>query len=307
MGIWVNYAQAVLTLLTVAMTIVVAAWARSAAKDGKEARRLVETLAEAFRIGHGYSDPSGAAVVTEGAVESGEPSAATARRIEALDLPVPAVDTRGDRSGVNPPVSVRLAPGNMTEAERVQGRFYDMVARARVNVAHCGGSECTGGDSANTCPCPCDPCGTRRALFVHAQQEIAGQLRTVVAPGIASPEARERYSSHLTRPRTLEDSGPIDRLEARYAALCGAARLAGQVCDHCHGDECERGDAEMAAPVGIDPAAWHAIGGVDSCVCNCDGCHSALVIYRVAERDVYGAGVGVDDDPSDSDPPPVAA
>jgi hypothetical protein len=73
MGIWVNYAQAVLTLLTVAMTIVVATWARSAAKNGKEARRLVETLAAMMRKGHRYSDPSGAAVVTDGpAVDHGD-------------------------------------------------------------------------------------------------------------------------------------------------------------------------------------------------------------------------------------------
>jgi hypothetical protein len=109
-------------------------------------------------------------------------------------------------------------------------------------------------------------------------------------------------------PPTLEDSGPIDRLEARYEALLGVARLTGRACDHCHAGACEQGDADRPAPAGIDPSQWHAVGGVDSCWCDCDGCTNARAIFPVAERDVYGPGLGVDGDPpSDSDPPPVAA
>jgi hypothetical protein len=104
----------------------------------------------------------------------------------------------------------------------------------------------------------------------------------------------------------LGDTGPVGRLEARYAQLLGAVRLTGRPCDHCQGDECEQGDADRPAPEGLDPAQWHAIGGVDLCTCSCDGCVTALVLLRVAERDVMGPGVGVDSDPPSSDPPAAA-
>ena len=81
----VSYVQLGLMIMTAAAAVLAAVWARSAAQDGAAARKLVEALAEALRRGHGYPDPSGAAVAQGTPVSpSGE------REAEPAQLPEPA-------------------------------------------------------------------------------------------------------------------------------------------------------------------------------------------------------------------------
>jgi hypothetical protein len=223
-------------------------------------------LLAAFQKTHGYSDPSGAAVVTEGApVDHGDSAAApapvliarqalagVARTLESAALPEGPLDTTGDRGGLNPPPPAaprRLGPpGDRTMEARIQRRFYDRIARsaqAGVNCAHCGGSECSGGDSG-VCSCPCDPCSRRPAADA--------------APG----------------------SGPVDRVDARYAQLRAAARATGEACDHCCGAGCDWNDASRP---------------MDLCLCNCAGCTGAVLLFRLADREAHGVAPGQTDGP----------
>ena len=115
--------------------------------------------------------------------------------------------------------------------------------------------------------------------------------------------ARPRAVLALVRPRPPTALDSMGALEARYEELLAAAREAGEPCGHGHADACEEGDADREAPIGIDSGAWRAVGATDACLCSRDGCTRALVLFRLAERDVMGRGRDPD---SDSDPPPEA-
>jgi len=57
---------------------------------------------------------------------------------------------------------------------------------------------------------------------------------------------------------------------------------------------CDNGEAgcEVGAicptPAGIPSAEWHAVGRVDLCHCNCEGCRRACACWLQAQRNVMG-------------------
>jgi hypothetical protein len=126
---------------------------------------------------------------------------------------------------------------------------------------------------------------------IPLREALAAVERAIEVP----PEPVERILAAV-RASGLADpapySGAAERIDARYRELCAAARAEGRAVDHCRGDQCGWIDANEHTDL--------------LCMCNCDGCVAALVISRVAERDVMGPGVGPDSDPV-PDSGPLAA
>ena len=81
-----------------------------------------------------------------------------------------------------------------------------------------------------------------------------------------------------------------DAIEACFQALCDKARKAGLAVGHCHNgaEGCEEGDAAPPTPAGIASAKWRAVGTVDSCMCNCEGCRRIAAYALQAQRTVLG-------------------
>ncbi len=72
-------------------------------------------------------------------------------------------------------LSARAEPermlGNMTQAERIATRLFDLLAAEGEAADHCGSALC-GWVGAETCTCNCKRCTRRRTLRAQAQREI---------------------------------------------------------------------------------------------------------------------------------------
>ena len=125
--------------------------------------------------------------------------------------------------------------------------------------------------------------GDRPRQVPEPEEGPATPLRT--APDDA--RAARTISSHPPPPVEVVEP---DAVEACYRALCDEARAAGLAVGHCNVSEtgCEVGDANDPPPAGVAPSKWHAIGCVDVCCCNCEGCRRALRCWLQAERRVMG-------------------
>jgi hypothetical protein len=101
MGSWIVVGiQITLSALTLAAVALAVVWARAGARDGKEARRLVESLAASLGKGHGG--------------EPGEPAPALARVATARSVPPASpVDATGDRPAIE--IAPLASPANDDE------------------------------------------------------------------------------------------------------------------------------------------------------------------------------------------------
>jgi hypothetical protein len=250
----VLYAQLALTLLATSAAIFAAFWARSAAHDGAVARKLVEALAEAFRKGHPYSDPSAAAVVTP-APTSGEreapdlepvhariaAGAARERRLPPGALPAPALDTEGDRAGLNPEPPA-------LETDRAPPRALSpAVARALGVPPGTVGLTLEESDAAQAQE-PEIPF-RRSMLTEHPSEPPPSGAVPVPAPPSDDPAERARWGAtlqRLSRPDEVTAPGTVRAVPSGGTPLENLARLTP--------DELARVDA-LAAERGISREA----------------------------------------------------
>jgi hypothetical protein len=136
------------------------------------------------------------------------------------------------------------------------------------------------------------PTGAHRPAFPRAEV-------TVISPSPLPAEDRSRVPASLHAADDAGAHGDLSpepeaaRATTRYHELLAAERAAGRRVDHCRGAECASTDAAPRA---------------DLCMCSCDGCVAALVILRLAEREIMGPGIGPDSDPvPDGDRPSASA
>lgn len=286
----VSYFELGLMILAASAAVLAAVWARSAAENGREARRLMEALAEAMRKGHGYPDPS--------AVATPAPASGP-REAEGAQLPEP-VHARAAAGALLTPF--RPSPGQVeaarTEhakatarqrweaAEDARDQEREQAARkAALNAAAlraaAAGNVTTEGDRPAVEIAP-PPVALPSALPLadHGDSDAGTQVfhasdRPTMLGGAAP---RKPYAAEPTlisagiipRPGAVPMTDPI---EARFLALCETARRAGLAVDHCndHRADCDYADDTIGA-----------------CLCACDGCTRAASYAAQAEREIMG-------------------
>jgi len=255
---------------------------------------------------HGYSDPSAAAVVTPTPVPA-QPAA-----LAPVVEPVPVSTRRLTPAPSRPfrPTPAQAADAREAAREAARDAARDVEAAERAATRRRVEAEEDERERARDAR----PAMVPPQVDVDDRDTDEGDTRVFTAPARPGQRAPHCPPVKLRSERpTLLGGGPVSRapvsqptlvsaglgldtVEARYGALCGIARASGLAVDHCHNGACEPGDASYAAPPGVDPEHWHAMGAVGLCRCFCDGCTRATTLAEQAEREVMGPSL------ADADP-----